>query len=264
MLGALLCAFAARRWRVASAAETDGRRSGSIGLASPVAIYALDFWEHTVGLGLMLWGVVWCSTCSIASEDVARCVWSRGALFGAAATMRTEALVYLAVCGGTCLPRDARTRARLPVDHRPRSDACSQAPAWSLVANDALERLVLGTDVARRARRRHRPGRGHLARGPGARSGHHVLGTNRLAWASDLVLGGVIVAAGRDWHLAACSRVPERSVVLGVAALLGAAVLYLFVFGNGLGFVPGLLDRVAVRGGRTVPWGGAMTLRVSR
>ena len=29
-----------------------------IGLASPVAVYALDFWEHTLGLGLMLWGVV--------------------------------------------------------------------------------------------------------------------------------------------------------------------------------------------------------------
>ncbi len=59
MLGAMLCALAAR-----SLARRLGRGSGwsafwVMGLVSPVAIYALDFWEHSLGLALMLWGVVW-------------------------------------------------------------------------------------------------------------------------------------------------------------------------------------------------------------
>jgi len=36
-------------------------------------------------------------------------------------------------------------------------------------------------------------------------------------------------------------RAPDRSPLLGAAALVGAGLLYLFVFGHGLGFVPGLL-----------------------
>ena len=70
----------------------------ALGLASPVAIYALDFWEHSVGLALMLWGVV-----LVLDVINTRAGWrgalGAGALFGAAATMRQEALVYLAVAG---------------------------------------------------------------------------------------------------------------------------------------------------------------------
>ena len=59
MLGSILCALAAR-----ALARRLGRGSGwsafwVMGLLSPVAIYALDFWEHSLGLALMLWGVVW-------------------------------------------------------------------------------------------------------------------------------------------------------------------------------------------------------------
>ena len=63
-----------------------------------MAIYALDFWEHTLGLAFDAVG------------DRRRCVdvldgtrggagprLGAGALFGVAATMRTEALVYFAV-----------------------------------------------------------------------------------------------------------------------------------------------------------------------
>ncbi len=83
-------------------AATGGPRSGSIGLASPVAIYALDFWEHTLGLASMLWGVVWLVRACASRERARGCL--AGLLFGAAATMRTEALVYLVVCGGiACL-----------------------------------------------------------------------------------------------------------------------------------------------------------------
>jgi len=71
-------------------------------------------------------------------------------------------------------------------------------------------------------------------------AGTYVLGTNRLPWGRDLVLGGAIVllVVTAVWLL---MRTPERSAVSGVAALVGACMLYLFVFGEGLGFVPGLL-----------------------
>ena len=53
MLGAVLCALAAA---LASgdcwAPATGGRSFWVVGLATPVAIYALDFWEHTLGLAL--------------------------------------------------------------------------------------------------------------------------------------------------------------------------------------------------------------------
>ena len=96
MLGAVFSAFAARAWRDGSAAGTGWTVFWVLGLASPVAIYALDFWEHSVGLALMLWGVV------VVLDVINTRAGRRGArwpalLFGAAATMRQEALVYLAV-----------------------------------------------------------------------------------------------------------------------------------------------------------------------
>ena len=58
MLGAVLCAFAARALARRLGGGDGWAAFWIIGLASPVAIYALDFWEHTLGLALMLWGVV--------------------------------------------------------------------------------------------------------------------------------------------------------------------------------------------------------------
>ena len=238
MLGALLAALAAR-----SLARRLGARSGwpafwVIGLASPLAIYALDFWEHALGLGLMLWGVDWFLRASGERGRIRDWVFG-GLLFGAAATMRTEALVYLAVCGGiACLLWLGRERDLLAVIGR--GLAVLGSAGVVLVANDLFERLVLGTSL-----------RGARATGTAEAAGTslgdrvheawtYVFGTNRLPWASDLVLGAVIVLliVIGVWLL---FRPEERRLVLGVAALVGAGLLYFYVFGHGLGFVPGLL-----------------------
>jgi hypothetical protein len=98
MLGAAFAALAAR-----ALARRIGGGDGwfafwTVGLATPLAVYALDFWEHAPGVGLALWAIVF-------TFDVVdgRAGWrgalASGALFGAAATMRTEALVYAAVAG---------------------------------------------------------------------------------------------------------------------------------------------------------------------
>jgi hypothetical protein len=238
MLGAVLAALAAR-----SLARRLGSRTGwtafwVIGLASPLAIYALDFWEHALGLGLMLWGVDRFVR-AMRERGRARDWLVGGALFGAAATMRTEALVYLAVCGGIAgllwLARERDLPAAVV-----RGVAALAGAGAMLAANELLERLVLGTSL-----------RGARASGTAAAAGGslgdraheaatYMLGTNRLSWASDLLLGGAIVllVVVGVWLLLGA---PERSLLLGAAALVGAGLLYLYVFGHGLGFVPGLL-----------------------
>src|SRR5690606_38061264 len=59
MLGAVLSALAAR----ALARRLDGERAGwwafwTVGAATPVLVYALDFWEHALGLAAVLWSFV--------------------------------------------------------------------------------------------------------------------------------------------------------------------------------------------------------------
>ncbi len=69
-----------------------------VGLASPATIYALDFWEHSWGLALMVAGMLGVHD----SLDQTR-PWSgpivAGLAYGLAATMRQEALVYGFVAG---------------------------------------------------------------------------------------------------------------------------------------------------------------------
>lgn len=238
MLGALLAALAARSLARRLGARTGWPAFWVIGLASPLAIYALDFWEHALGLGLMLWGVDWLLR-AMRERGRVRDWLVGGALFGAAATLRTEALVYLAVCGGiACLLWLVRERDLLGVIGRGISVLAGAGVL--LAANELLERIVLGTSL-RAARATGTAEAAGTSLGDRVHeAGTYVLGTNRLSWASDLILGGAIVlliVAG-VWLLL---RVPERSVVLGVAALLGVAMLYLYVFGHGLGFLPGLL-----------------------
>jgi hypothetical protein len=63
-----------------------------VGLASPLVLYALDLWEHTLGVATMAGAVL------LLYDEVDQPRWWRGlgagALFGVAFTMRTEALVY--------------------------------------------------------------------------------------------------------------------------------------------------------------------------
>src|SRR5438132_11672 len=98
MLGSVLAALAAR---------VLARRLGGggwvafwvVGLASPLAIYALDFWEHSLGVALMAWAVVLLVDV-VEGRAGWRAVLGAGLLFGSAATMRTEALVYALVATG--------------------------------------------------------------------------------------------------------------------------------------------------------------------
>jgi hypothetical protein len=240
MLGAVMCALAAaalvRRFR-----GGDGMRAfWVVGLATPVAIYALDFWEHSIGLALMLWGAV------LAWDVMERRAGWRGALgagtlFGLAATMRTEALVYFLVTVGiSCLVllvRDRRLARPIGV-----GVAALGGLFAVLVANRLLEQLVIGADLrgARVSGTATASGSGMSVRVQEAVTTSLGLGLSGISSGSAWIIGGIVVAlvAGGAWLLSSHERV--RAITGGV--LLGAAALvYLSRFAEGLGFVPGLL-----------------------
>lgn len=138
MLGAVAAALAAR-----SLARDLGPHDGSLafwvtGLGSSAAIYGLSFWEHSLGLGLMAWGVV------AVYRAIERRDWRwalcAGFCFGAAATMRQEALVFGFVAGVVLTVQLLRGR-RLGVVAGAGS-AMVLGTAVMLFANQLLERAV--------------------------------------------------------------------------------------------------------------------------
>ena len=135
-----------------------------VGLATPVAVYALDFWEHTLGTAAMLWAIVLLLDAAASARRGRWPAWVLAgvgaALFGVAATMRTEALVYAVVTFAVV--------AVILVRHR-RSDMLRVRAASAvglvvpLLANHLLETLVLGSGL-RGGARLERRGRGEAAR----------------------------------------------------------------------------------------------------
>lgn len=240
MLGAVACALAAAALTRRLVGGDGMSAFWIVGLATPVAIYALDFWEHSIGLALMLWAVV-----LVWDVMERRAGWKgalgAGVLFGVAATMRTEALVYfLVTVGVACLVMLWRDRSLL----RPITvGVVSLGGLFAmLVGNRLLEQFLIGSDL-----------RGARVAGTAASSGSALtvrvqealttavgLGFASLSSGKAWLLGGVVVAliAGGAWLLSTRDRV---RIVAGAALLSVAALVYLGRFTDGLGFVPGLL-----------------------
>jgi hypothetical protein len=238
MLGSILCALAAR-----ALARKLGRGSGwtafwAMGLLSPLAIYALDFWEHSVGLALMLWGVYWLLRAGEPSARL-RAAAIAGVLFGAAACMRTEALVYLVVCAGVMLLAWL-WRTRSLASTFVRGVVVLAGAAVPLVLNEVLERLALGGTIraARAADTAAEAGVSASVRVQEAFT--TLLGMNRFTHTADFIFGALIVvcvAIGVRSLLRAQDAIP----ISASAPLAAALFLYLVGFSAGLGFVPGLL-----------------------
>jgi hypothetical protein len=237
MAGAIAAAFAAR---ALSRRLGDGDGWAAfwvIGLASPLVVYALDLWEHTLGAGLMAWGTVALVDCVLD-----RATWWRGLLagaaFGAAGAMRTEAFVYvLATVGVTCAV--IAFGARREIGRAVMVGVSAVAGfAAAFGANLALEAAVLGEPM--------RSGRASGA----ASSGADELGLRikeglitSLSPFPTLHAEGWLVGAGLLLALglvaARSARRDSQPIVVGAAAVAG--LIYLWRFSNGLGFVPGLV-----------------------
>jgi hypothetical protein len=234
-----------------------------LALASPLTIYALDFWEHSVGVALMAWAVVLlCDALPIPDVDAAFPHFHRpqrrerarsagagrgrggaprrvlrvagaGALFGAAATLRTEALAYLAVAGVAWGVVSLRTRARMVVVAGAGAVLLAAA-AIPVAANQALEQAVIGSPI-RSVRA------ASIASVAGDQPGSRLreaavtlvgLGGSDLGIALGLLFAAVLVVA--------VTRT-DRGLAIAAAAA-GGAVLVLRAAAAGLGFVPGLVS----------------------
>lgn len=240
MLGGVAVAAAAR-----ALAKRLGSRSPAtvfwiVGLASPVFLYALDLWEHTLGLACMGWAVVllydaW-------SHADPRRVWlsaiGSGALFGLGATMRTEALLYGAV--GTVVVAVAIVVATRSLRRAvPVTLGALAGIVPVLVANDRLENTLLGGSLrsSRAAGTAGAAGSEAATRlGEALRTtiglNYASLGVEALAGgclALALVAVAVMLATGRG-------RPRHQAELLGAVAVLLAVRIH-----SGLSFVSGFV-----------------------
>ena len=236
MAGSMLAAFAARGISRRIRPGDGWIAFWLVGLASPMTIYALDFWEHSLGAALLAWA-------AIALWDFLnqRCTWLRslavGALIGAAFAMRTEALAYgfvMVVLAGAYLAlrrREVRHALVLGI-------GAVSGLALLVAANWVLELMVLGSSV--------RSGRAASAvTGGGASVGSRLneafvtlFSPVPTAGAQAFLLGAVLTLAlaGIVW----CTAHRRGELVAsGLAAV--AIVIYLIRFADGVGFVPGLV-----------------------
>jgi len=236
MLGGLACALAARVLARRLGSRHEWAAFWAIGLATPVLVYSLSFWEHTIGLALMLWAVI--VLFDVVERRSVRCAGPvAGALFGLAATMRTEALVYAATTVGVVVVVLAFARAWRAVV----LTAAGFALGFVVVlgANQLFERAVLGAG-SRSARVAGIAG--------GAGNGVH----NRLDLAATTATALNGFSASFDWIVGAVAlgvfclgvwllRSPARRLTGAVLVAL-AALVYLLVAHGGAWWIPGLLS----------------------
>ena len=141
MLGGLAAAFAARSIARGLAGGDQWMTFWLAALASPLLVYSLDFWEHTLGAALTLWGFramleVWTNPTSWLPALLA------GAAFGGGATMRTESIVFgFAAVAVVCLWLLAR---RLLMSSVLVGALAGVGFVAVMALNSALENAVLG------------------------------------------------------------------------------------------------------------------------
>lgn len=235
MLGAVVAAFGGRALARRIGSGDGWAAFWLVGLASPLALYALDLWEHAWGSALMVWAVV-----VLVDAVQERPRWwqglAAGAAFGLAFSMRTEALAF-AVGGVGVAVVALAWRRRI---------------AWALVvgatavvgfvaltaANLALEHAAMGASS--------RAGRATGAAGAGLgdpflRVREAMITTLALPAGgelTDVALGAVAVVL-LGWSVLEVRRHPDARLPRILAVVVGA--VYLLRFAQGLGFVPGLL-----------------------
>ena len=236
MLGSVAAAFAARALarRLGSDDGVGWLTYWGVGLASPMTIYALDFWEHSWGVALMAWAVV--KLWDVVESDARRwtsAAWA-GALFGLSFTMRTETLVYVGVAAfvvGVTLLRS------LDVGGLARIAGCGAlaAAGFAVVAivNEAVERSVLDQGI-------------RSARATGVASIAGDAPADRLTEAGYTLIGaagsdrGVVIGAVAVLLFAYGVVRSRTDARFGMALMAGAAIVFALRYADGLGFVPGL------------------------
>ncbi len=246
MLGGIAVAFAGRALARRLGSRAPWVAFWLLGLASPVVIYSLDLWEHTLGLAAMAWGVVALVDLADGRRAPLAAGLLAGAAFGGAATLRTEALLYGAVLTAAVLVRVGRRSARAAAAA---GLGALSALAAATLGNEMLERVLLGSPL--------RSGR---AAGSATSAGGETstrlaeglrttIGLNYADLAVDVLVGTLIVAA-----LAVAAALAAREARTGkpvarrhlIELVAVAVVLYVVRFRTGLSFVSGMLPATPV------------------
>lgn len=209
-----------------------------VGLASPIVVYALDFWEHTAGVACMVAAVA----LLVAVLD-GRPPWYgllAGVLLGVGSTLRNETLVYAVITVGVTgivLLWRRHLRAAVGVGV---ATVVGLAGPW--FANVALERAVEGQSRASRAT--DTASRVTGGSSTSLRLGQRIeeglqtfVGLVSGEPGLSVVLGAVVVLA-----VVVAVRAERRSDDrFAVVALCAAGAVYVADAIGGLGFIPGLL-----------------------
>lgn len=235
VLGTVLAALGA--WTLARRLGGDGTLAfWVVGLASPPTIYALDFWEHSLALALMVWGVVFALDASRAELRGWQRAALAGLLFGMAATMRQEAFVYGFVAGGALGVRLLAGGRLLTATAR--GGAMVLGTGVAILANTVLENWALGSNS-----------RNSRSTGTASRLGEDLwlrleeavttfAGPMAVDTLPGLLVAAVLVALLIELGRRALAGHRTRPVVIGLAWI--AVLVGVDLLGSGLRFVPGL------------------------
>ncbi len=236
ILGTLLAAVGA--WRLTRELGGDGTLAfWIVGIASPATIYALDFWEHSLALGMMVWAVILALQGSRDERGLTAALGA-GLLFGAAAAMRQEALVYGFVTGAALGLR--LLMARCPLSAILRGAMMAAGAVAMVVLNTVLEWAAIGSS----ARTGRSTGTATAAGGDLALRLKEAIMTGASPFAQGdliflpiaLVVAWLLVELGRRSSQGDAAAV--RPIIFALAGI--AAVVILDLAAGGLRFVPGL------------------------
>lgn len=240
MIGSIAAAFGARG--LARRLGAGEARSWGVfwltALASPLTLYAIDFWEHSVGVALVVWAIVVLLGALDRDQGGSVSALAAGLLFGVAATLRTESLVYAAVAtAATCSVVLWRTRR--PTRVIVVGLLVAVATALPVAAEAGVEQAVLHAQI--RSSRATGEVKDAGAVSAGLRTREAVLTLGGLSPSSDTTaaFGGVLALC--VFAVVVVAVRGQGSTVLAIGGLVGLGLLYLVRFSGGLGFIPGLV-----------------------
>jgi hypothetical protein len=237
MLGGLACAVSAR-----AIARRLGDAGGwtafwVVGLGSPVVVYSLDLWEHSLGMGATL-GAIALLLGAVSRRPPWWHAVVAGVLLGAAATLRTEAIVYaLVAVGATTIAVLVRERRVLRPVVLGASAVTGFVASW--LANRALELDVGGVSRTARATGAANSAAEHASGRAGDRVGEGLVtllgvkGDLASSWCIGIGLVAVLLLAVRAHR--------KGDLRLAGACFVLAAVVYLVSAISDFAFIPGLI-----------------------
>jgi hypothetical protein len=241
MLGAVGAAFSGRSLARRAAGEDAGWQAyWVVALASPITVYALDFWEHAPGVACMVGATALLAGVVDGDSRVVARAMGAGALLGLSATMRTETLVYsLVIIGGAAVVLTLRSRALGRALTVGLSAVVGFAGPW--LVNAVLEASLGGNERSRRVSGTASTAFDRLD--DRAREAVVTLWALRPGSADDVVVLGGLAALLGVGALVLDRRGDRRRARV---TLVGAAAVHLISAASGLGFVPGLFAAAPV------------------